>query len=104
MIAYAAEGLIYADNSLDVSGNVFINRDVPDGIGIWNRPASVVADVSCNAFDGVPAPVLGAAHFTGNVLNGPLPRCVPEPSTMAVMLAALAMLATRRRVIWQARR
>jgi hypothetical protein len=107
MIAYAAEGLIYADNALDVSGNTFLNS-LPDGaVGIANFAAGVVAQVSCNAFDNLPTPVLGSANLHNNVANGPLPACaIAEPSSLALLVPAAATLLARqrRRFVWQARR
>jgi hypothetical protein len=93
MIAYAAEGLIYSDNSLDVDGNIFSNS-LPGGIGLDNHAAGVVADVSCNVFDNLPTPTVGPANLSDNVVNGRLPSCAaaPEPASLALLLPGLAML------------
>lgn len=75
MIAYAAEGLVYSDNTLLVHGNIFSNS-LPDiAIGVFNHAAGVVADVSCNAFDHLPNPAVGPATLKDNAVNGPLPAC-----------------------------
>ncbi len=95
MIAYAAEGLVYSDNSLDVDGNVFDNY-LPGGIGIFNHAGSVTANVSCNAFNNLPTPTVGPADLSDNVINGSLPSCaigfVPEPASLALLLPGIAML------------
>jgi hypothetical protein len=107
MIAYAAEGLIYANNALEIRGNTFVNRLPVGAVGVANFATSVVAQVSCNAFDNLPTPVLGSADLHNNVVNGPLPVCaVPEPSSLALLVPAAAMLLAkqRRRFVWQARR
>jgi hypothetical protein len=107
MIAYAAEGLIYANNALEIRGNTFVNRLPVGAVGVANFATGVVAQVSCNAFDNLPTPVLGSADLHNNVVNGPLPVCaVPEPSSLALLVPAAAMLLAkqRRRFVWQARR
>jgi hypothetical protein len=95
MIAYAAEGLIYGDNALDVDGNVFDNS-LPGGIGIFNHAGSVTADVACNAFNGVSTETVGPADLSNNVVNGSVPSCavgfVPEPASIALLLPGLAMV------------
>lgn len=96
MIAYAAEGLIYADNSLDVSGNTFDN-DLPGGIGIYNHASSVIANVSCDSFNGVTTPVVGSASLSDNTYDGRLPYCVPEPSSLTLVLPGCVLLLVRRR-------
>ncbi len=108
MIAYAAEGLIYTDNALEVRGNTFLNSLPFGAVGVANLATGVVAQVSCNAFNNLPMPVVGSANLQNNVENGPLPACaVPEPSTLALLVPAAAMLLARprrRRFVWQARR
>ncbi len=78
MIAYAAEGLVYSDNTLLVHGNIFANS-LPDvAIGLFNHAAGVVADVSCNVFNKLPHPAVGPARLRDNVVNGPLPACASQ--------------------------
>ena len=107
MIAYAAEGLIYADNALEIRGNTFVNRLPFGAVGVANFATRVVAQISCNAFDNLAMPVLGSADLHNNVANAPLPACaVPEPSSLALLVPAVAMVLARqrRRFVWQARR
>lgn len=56
MISYGAEGLIYSDNTLSVSGNTFISADVANAIGI-NNPRCISARLQGNDFQGVGMPV-----------------------------------------------
>lgn len=95
MIAYAAEGLIHSDNSLDVDANIFSNS-LPGGVGLDNHAGGMVANVSCNAFDALPTPTVGPADLSDNVVNEPLPNCaaafVPEPASLGLLLPGLAML------------
>jgi hypothetical protein len=108
MIAYAAEGVTYADNVLDVRGNTFLNSLPLGAVGVANFATGVVAQVSCNAFDNLRTPVLGSANLQDNVVNGPLPACaVPEPSSLALLVPAATMLLARQRrgrFVWQPRR
>ena len=96
MVAYGEEGLAYGSNSLLVSGNVFTSTD-PAAIGVNNSTSTVVAAVSCNAFDGVPTPTEGPVDLTGNAIDGPLPACgVPEPPLFASWLAGGVVLLAMR--------
>lgn len=56
MISYGAEGLVYSDNTLSVSGNTFISTDVSNAIGI-NNPYCITARLQDNSFQGVGTPV-----------------------------------------------
>ena len=98
MVAYAAEGLTYSDNSLLVEGNVFENSLPYGSIGIDNHASGVTAEVTCNAFDDVANPVVGPANQRGNVLNAGLPACaLPEPPGLAILLTGcLALLGLAR--------
>lgn len=106
VIAYAAEGLIYANNALDIRRNTFVNSLPFGAVGVANFATGVVAQVSCNAFDNLSTPVQGPADFHNNVVNAPLPACtVPEPSSLALFgPAAAILLARQRRFVWQPRR
>ena len=104
---YAAEGLDYANNALEIRGNTFVNRLPVGAVGVASFATGVVAQVSCNAFDNLPTPAPESADLRNNVVNGALPVCaVPEPSSLALLVPAAAMLLAkqRRRFVWQARR
>lgn len=98
MIAYAAEGLVYADNALTVQGNRFSNSNPDGSIGVNNFADTVIADVSCNAFSGVATLATGPAVLQGNATGTSLPACVvPEPASLALMLVGVAGLTVLRR-------
>ena len=94
MIAYAAEGLRYADNVLLVQGNVFDNSLPGNSIGVFNHAAGVNAGIVCNAFNGVANPVVGKATLRDNAFNAPLPACaaIPEPGMLPVLLTGGVVL------------
>ncbi len=86
MVTYAEEdtsGAVWINNSLSVSGNLFENTNPFGAIGVANAFAFVNANISCNAFIGVPTLLQGAGTLAGNVTSGGIPSCglpVPEPS------------------------
>jgi hypothetical protein len=90
MIAYAAEGLIYANNSLLVDGNAFDNTLPQGSVGVFNHATGVTADVSCNAFNGLATLAIGPAALHDNAIGGPLPGCasIPEPPGWTMLLTA----------------
>jgi hypothetical protein len=98
MVAYASEGLIYADNALTVQDNLFTNTDPAGSVGVLNFASTVVADVSCNAFSGVNTPVSGPAVLSGNVTGTSVPSCaVPEPGAVGVLVVGMVGLLGLRR-------
>lgn len=100
IVAYAAEGPIWADNALLVQGNVFVNTN-STATGVFNHADTVTAQVVCNAFQGVDVLTQGPAALSGNVTGtATLPACglaVAEPSGLAAWLfAPLVWLGLRR--------
>lgn len=56
MVSYGVEGLVYSENTLSLSDNVFISADVSNAIGI-NNPHCIPVQLQGNLFQGVGAPV-----------------------------------------------
>ncbi len=98
MVSYAAEGLVWDTNSLDVTGNLFANSRTGASIGLYNHTA-ITAQVSCNAFNGLQSATLGPANLTDNVIDGAVPACtVPEPASLSILLAgSLGLIGLGRR-------
>jgi hypothetical protein len=100
-IAYSEEDATnqtWADNSLEVSGNLIDNTN-DNTIGVNNYSTSVTADISCNAFDNVPTISQGLATLENNVTSGPVPACgqsMPEPPGLALSGVGFALLASLR--------
>jgi hypothetical protein len=97
MLAYAAEGLVWDENSLLVQGNTFSNSRPGTSWGIWNSAASITAQVSCNSFSGVSEPVVGAAALQDNSIDGSPSVCVPaavaEPPGWGMLMVGALVLA-----------
>ena len=95
MLSYAAEGVTWTDNALQVMGNVFLNTNA-SAIGVNNHAGAVTASVSCNAFSGVTVLTQGLAVLTGNATGTTtVPACgqaVPEPPVHAILLTGLLLL------------
>lgn len=74
-----------------VKGNLFVNSLPGNSVGLSSQ--GIIAEVCCNAFNGLATPTLGAVDFVDNVINGSLPACaVPEPSSWMLFLAGSAAL------------
>ncbi len=82
MIAYGEEGLVYAENSLLVSDNIFTSTGVSNAIGVYDPPCALVL-LQNNTFQGVDTPVKSAscAEYVS--------QSVPEPSSCLVLLSGL---------------
>jgi hypothetical protein len=83
MVAYGAEGLIYALNSLLVANNTFVNTR-PNAIGVHNF-STVPALLQDNTFTGVQTILVGP----GEIVTSP---SVPEPGALGLLGLALAGL------------
>jgi hypothetical protein len=98
MIAYGEEGLLYDGNSVLIDGNSFANTRPGPAYGVndaVSSPATAHLTVACNTFVGVSNPAVGAATFTGNVIDGPLPACaitLGAPGGVAALLPGLLVL------------
>ncbi len=85
MISYGEEGLVHSINKLLVSDNKLTSTGVPNSIGISDRPC-VPVTLQNNTFQGVDSPVNPAGCAT--YVSQP----VPEPSSLLMLLSALAGL------------
>ena len=88
MIAYGAEGDIYAVSSLFIANNTFVNTLPHGSVGIFNHTADVLAVLQNNTFIGVETPLRGP---------GGTPAPAPEPATASIFGLGLAGMAIRRR-------
>ena len=89
MISYAAEGEIYASNSLLVENNVFTNSAPGTSIGVFNHTSNVDAVLEGNVFNNVTIPLVGPG---GTVVG------LPEPSTLLLAPPLIgALILVRRR-------
>lgn len=82
MVSYGAEGLIYTDNSLLVSNNLFISADISGSIGI-NNVNCIAAQLQNNTFQGVDTPANPPGCFS--YIDHP----VPEPNISLLLLSSL---------------
>jgi hypothetical protein len=103
MISYGAEGGIIPDGSLLVQYNTLASTLSSGGIGVRNY-TTVHADLVDNVFQGLPTKLLGLGAIitqfpNHTVVEYPaLPSEVPEPASLAVLLAGCGgMLWARRR-------
>ena len=119
MIAYDAEGLVYAQNNATIDNNVFNNEvvnnaSIADATGVMDFASTrgdtgSVVTVSGNTFSGVANPVCGGPAVVGSntYLAAPPSTCaavpapVPAPPGLAVVATGLlpVLLARRRRPI-----